>query len=47
MLKFLRRLVCSHTYTWSERRAGHYCRDCGHFRADPSARQNVRGVDRA
>ena len=37
IVKFLRRLVCRHRYSWSERRQAEVCCLCGH-------EHRVRGV---
>lgn len=34
MLKTIRRRLCSHTFSWSERRHGDVCVKCGQFRPE-------------
>lgn len=49
MLKRLKRLVCRHSYMWSERRQAEICYHCGRARTDPNvgASSDERGADQA
>ncbi len=34
MFKTLRRALCAHNFSWSERRGGKVCARCGQFQAE-------------
>ncbi|MDP3802541.1 hypothetical protein [Brevundimonas sp.] len=49
MLKRIKRMVCRHSYMWSERRQAEVCYHCGRARMEPAigASDGGRGPDQA